>query len=159
MTFRYGCWQYQPAFALAFADPQTRCAPVRRRWHHTEQRPMYSLGAGPMLGVRRPLRFLTWKLDLDDDQVHELAGVLRRLKTARAQAQVDWETSVADLADTFATTEFDSANTNDAIEGRKKSAAVLQDQVLAALQRLHGILDDDQRREFAYLLRSGGLAI
>src|SRR5580693_898248 len=41
---------------------------------------------GGSFGVRRPLRFLAHKLDLDDKQVGELAHVLSELKTERAQA-------------------------------------------------------------------------
>src|SRR5207244_3357986 len=40
-------------------------------------------------GVRRPLRFLAHKLDLDDRQVAALARILDALKTERAQAEVD----------------------------------------------------------------------
>ena len=40
-------------------------------------------------GVRRPLRFLAWRLQLDDAQVTTLAAILNELKTERAQAAVD----------------------------------------------------------------------
>ena len=120
---------------------------------------MHNMTSGPVLGVRRPLRFLTWKLDLDDDQVREFAEVLRRLKTARGQARIDWETSVADVADAFSADAFDEPAVERALDARKRSEAQLQDQVLIALRRVHEILEDDQRREFAYLLRSGGLVI
>src|SRR4051812_19532092 len=44
---------------------------------------------GGAFGVRRPLRFLAHKLELDEKQVTELARVLNELKTERAQAAVD----------------------------------------------------------------------
>src|SRR5437867_3740162 len=39
---------------------------------------------GGAFGVRRPLRFLAYKLDLDERQVSELAKILTDLKTERA---------------------------------------------------------------------------
>src|SRR5262245_51768411 len=35
-------------------------------------------------GARRPLRFLAWKLELNDDQLAEVAKILAELKTERA---------------------------------------------------------------------------
>src|SRR5262249_11994363 len=40
---------------------------------------------GGSFGVRRPLRFLAFKLELDEGQVTELAKILNDLKTERAQ--------------------------------------------------------------------------
>jgi hypothetical protein len=40
-------------------------------------------GAG--LGVRRPLRFLAWRLDLTEEQTSSLARILERLKLERAK--------------------------------------------------------------------------
>ena len=39
--------------------------------------------------MRRPLRFLAHKLDLDQKQIAELARILDELKIERAQADVD----------------------------------------------------------------------
>src|SRR5262245_46548065 len=50
-------------------------------------------------GVRRPLRFLAFKLDLDERQVAELAKILADLKTERAQAEVDGRRTLASFAD------------------------------------------------------------
>src|SRR5438874_402663 len=47
-----------------------------------------SFGGGSF-GVRRPLRFLAFRLGLDEMQVAELAKILDQLKTERAQAAVD----------------------------------------------------------------------
>src|SRR5579871_5517581 len=57
------------------------------------------LGGGGSFGVRRPLRFLAYKLDLDESQVTELATILHDLKTERAQAAVDDRRATAALAD------------------------------------------------------------
>src|SRR5690349_282243 len=47
------------------------------------------LGGGGAFGVRRPLRFLAYRLNLSETQVEELAKILDELKTERAQAAVD----------------------------------------------------------------------
>jgi hypothetical protein len=72
---------------------------------------------------------------------------------------VDWDGSVADIADTFTSIQFDKHKTRAAVDRRKRSASAQQDQVVEALRRLHAILFEDQRAELAYLLRSGSLEI
>src|SRR5262245_9016146 len=58
-------------------------------------------------GVRRPLRFVAYKLELDDRQVAELARVLDELKTERAQAEVDRRRTMSAFADAVAGETFD----------------------------------------------------
>src|SRR5262245_10868149 len=50
-------------------------------------------------GVRRPLRFLARKLDLDHSQMAELARILDELKIERAQADVDRRRTLSAFAD------------------------------------------------------------
>ena len=57
---------------------------------------------GGAFGVRRPLRFLAYKLELDEKQVAELARILGELKTERAQGEVDRRRSLAGFADAVA---------------------------------------------------------
>ena len=71
------------------------------------------LGAAAF-GVRRPLRFLAYKLELDDQQIGELARILNALKTERAQAEVDARRAMAGLADAVAATTFDHQVATDA---------------------------------------------
>ncbi|HEX5656393.1 MAG TPA: hypothetical protein VFX59_04325, partial [Polyangiales bacterium] len=52
---------------------------------------------GGVFGVRRPLRFLAYRLELSEDQVAVLATVLDELKTERAQAAVDQRRRVSAL--------------------------------------------------------------
>ena len=59
-------------------------------------------GPGGGFGVRRPLRFLAHKLDLDEKQVVQLARILDELKTERAQAAVDDRRTLAEFADALA---------------------------------------------------------
>lgn len=158
-TFRFRRWSCAPAYSTACSDTRAgRRAPADREGV-TSPHLMYNWHGGRMFGVRRPLRYLTWKLDLSDEQVRELADVLKRLKTARSQTRVDWDGSVADIADTLTSAQFDADKAQAAVERRKRSTNVQQDQVVEALRRLHEILDEDQRADFAYLLRSGNLEI
>jgi Spy/CpxP family protein refolding chaperone len=116
-------------------------------------------GWGGGFGVRRPLRFLAWKLELEEEQVAELAAILDDLKTERAQAAVDDRRSVASLADAVAAETFDAAKVSAATGERAKSAERLQAAVAKALGRIHTLLKPEQRSRFAYLLRTGALGI
>ena len=59
--------------------------------------------------MRRPLRFLAYKLELDERQVAELARILDELKTERAQAEVDRRRSLSGFADAVGGSTFDAA--------------------------------------------------
>ncbi|HEX8795670.1 MAG TPA: Spy/CpxP family protein refolding chaperone [Polyangiaceae bacterium] len=114
---------------------------------------------GGGFGVRRPLRFLAWKLELEEEQVAQLAAVLDDLKTERAQAAVDDRRAVAALADAVAAESFDEAKVSGATGDRARSAERLQAAVAKALGRIHALLEPEQRSRFAYLLRTGALGI
>ena len=114
---------------------------------------------GGYFGVRRPLRFLAYKLELDERQVGELARILDELKTERAQAEVDRRRTVSALADAVAGETFDAAKAGEGARLRVASAERLRDAVLKALQQIHGLLDADQRAKLAYLIRTGTLLI
>ena len=114
---------------------------------------------GGTFGVRRPLRFLAHKLDLDDGQVAELAAVLSELKTERAQAAVDHRRSTAAFADALAGPSFDAGRVGAIADERVHTAGRLRDAVVKALGRIHGMLRDDQRNKLAYLIRTGALLI
>ena len=116
-------------------------------------------GGGGAFGVRRPLRFLAFKLNLSEDQVSELAKILDELKTERAQAAVDERRVTSALADSVGLDQFSAEKAAEAGELRVKSAQRLRDAVLNALARIHAILDKDQRTQLAYLIRTGALAI
>jgi hypothetical protein len=143
------------------------CGPSgRSRWHEGE--PRFSSvsshgdepgGFGGPFGVRRPLRFLAFKLGLDDPQTAELAAILDDLKTERAQAAVDHRRMTSAVADLFAAASFDATKVAQAGAARVTSATRLADAQAKALQRVHATLDDGQRKAFAYLLRTGVIAI
>lgn len=114
---------------------------------------------GGGFGVRRPLRFLAYKLELDEKQVAELAKILGELKTERAQAAVDDRRCLADFAEALSGEAFDASRAAAAGERRVASAAKLRDAVAAALSRIHAILNPDQRARLAYLIRTGVLGL
>ena len=89
-------------------------------------------GGGGAFGVRRPLRFLAFKLDLDEAQVSELAKVLDELKTERAQAAVDDRRTTAAFADGVSAEVFDAAKAAEGGTLRVKAAERLRDAVIKA---------------------------
>jgi Spy/CpxP family protein refolding chaperone len=111
------------------------------------------------LGVRRPLRFLAHKLNLDERQVTELARILNELKTERAQAEVDRQRTLAAFADALSADAFDSAKASAGGDLRTQSAQRLRDAVLKALQQIHAILNPEQRGRLAHLIRTGTLVL
>jgi hypothetical protein len=115
-------------------------------------------GAGAF-GVRRPLRFLAHKLELDEEQVAELAAILGDLKTERAQAEVDARRATGALADAVAGDTVDAERLADGGGLRVKSAERLRDAVTSALRRIHALLRPEQRRRLAYLIRTGTLRV
>ena len=133
-------------------------APRGRSWGGPTEEMEDDFGAGGF-GVRRPLRFLAHKLDLDDRQVAELARILDELKTERAQAEVDRRRTVSAFADALAGDAFDEAKAGEGGELRVKSAERLRNAVLKAMRQIHAILNTDQRVRLAYLIRTGTLAV
>lgn len=146
------------------------CAPhAARTCHHHHSHHGHSWG-GPVeemdddfgsgsFGVRRPLRFLAHKLDLDDRQVAEVARILDELKTERAQAEVDRRRTVAAFADALSGDAFDAAKADEGGQLRVQSAQRVRDAVLKALRQIHGVLNAEQRVRLAYLIRTGTLTI
>ncbi|MBX3230714.1 MAG: Spy/CpxP family protein refolding chaperone [Labilithrix sp.] len=118
-------------------------------------------GGGPegQFGVRRPLRFLAHKLDLSEEQTANLARILDELKTERAQAEVDQRRTIAAFADAIEAATFGEARATEGGDQRVETAKRLRDAVVKALAQIHALLDDDQRKRFAYLVRTGVLAL
>jgi len=115
--------------------------------------------AGGSFGVRRPLRFLAYKLELDEKQVAELARILDEIKTERAQAAVDHRRAISVFADAIEGDAFDESKAKSGADLRLESANRLRGAVLSALGRLHKLLDGEQRARLAYLIRTGTLSI
>jgi Spy/CpxP family protein refolding chaperone len=140
------------------------CGPQAGGWHGHGESYEAAGGAGDdvgggSFGVRRPLRFLAFKLDLKDAQVTELASILSELKTERAQAAVDHRRTTSALAEAVAAESFDEAKVKAAAGQRVKSDELVQTAVVRALGRIHALLEPEQRSKLAYLLRTGALSI
>ena len=114
---------------------------------------------GGAFGVRRPLRFLAHKLDLDEKQVTELARILDELKTERAQAEVDNRRALSEFADALTGETFDAAKAASGGDRRVASTGRLREALIKALQQIHSLLNAEQRGRFAYLIRTGVLAV
>ena len=110
---------------------------------------------GGGFGVRRPLRFLANRLELDEDQVATLARILNELKTERAQAEVDQQRTVTAFADAIEGPAFDEARAEEGGKLRVASAERLKAAVQKALVAIHALLTKEQRQKFAYLVRTG----
>lgn len=115
-------------------------------------------GGGPF-GVRRPLRYLAYKLELDDAQVREVARILDELKTERAQDAVDQRRTSASFADALTDEAFDAERVGAAAALRVKSAERMKAAIVGALQKLHAVLRPDQRETLATLMRTGAVSM
>jgi Spy/CpxP family protein refolding chaperone len=116
-------------------------------------------GEGGSFGVRRPLRFLAYKLNLSEEQVAQLAKILDELKTERAQAAVDDRRTVSAFADALGLEQFDESRAREGGDLRVKSGERLRDAVVKALGKIHALLDSGQRAQLAYLIRTGVLSL
>jgi Spy/CpxP family protein refolding chaperone len=114
---------------------------------------------GGGFGVRRPLRFLAHKLELDDKQVAQLARILDELKTERAQVAVDDRRTLGDFADALAGAQFDQARAAAGGDRRAESTRRLRDVLVRSLGQIHAILTPPQRERLAYLIRTGVLVV
>jgi Spy/CpxP family protein refolding chaperone len=118
-----------------------------------------SFDEGGVLGVRRPLRFLAYKLELSEAQVATFAAVLDELKTERAQAAVDQRRRLSALAETLESATFDEQRVATIGDDQRQSDEKIHAAVARALKKMHEALDDEQRKRLAYLLRTGALTM
>lgn len=112
-----------------------------------------------MFGVRRPLRVMAHELELDEDQIAQLARIIDELKNGRAQAALDERRSVGLIADGMLEESFDRDKVRGALDLRVAAAERLRDAIAQALADTHALLRPEQRKKLAYLLRSGLLTI
>jgi Spy/CpxP family protein refolding chaperone len=143
------------------------------RWWHAQQGGCgggfghgHGHGFGPMhghgddggaFGVRRPLRFLAHRLQLDERQTAELARILDEIKTERAQVSVDERRALSAFADSVSGDVLDAGKLGEAAASRVRSAERLRDAVVNALGRIHALLDAEQRKQLSFLIRTGAV--
>ena len=106
-------------------------------------------------GIRRPVRFLGMRLELDDKQLSKLAKIVERIRIEREQAAVDLRRAAGEFADALEGSEFGPDTVEAAARRRVDAAKRVQDVVSDALSELHELLDDEQREELADLIRAG----
>jgi len=106
-------------------------------------------------GIRRPLRFLSHKLDLDESQTAVLAAVLDDVKTERAQADVDKRRAQKLLSEAFSGESFDEDKAKQATKLRTESTERVLKLTAEGLKSFHAALDDNQRQRLATMMRAG----
>ena len=139
-------------------DARFRAYAAYRAARGDEETADAGLGGGSF-GVRRPLRFLAYKLELQEAQVAQLARILDEIKTERAQAAVDNRRALSAFADAIEGEKFDRPRAEAGAAIRLQTAERLREAVVTALRKLHELLDREQRERLAYLIRTGTLSI
>ncbi len=153
-------WEHARRHRAAHCGSAAGCGPHAGRGDgESEWRDASGREEGTGFGVRRPLRFLAHRLDLDEKQAAKLAKIIDDLKTERAQAAVDDRRTTAAFADAVAGESFDAPAAAAAAERRVESARRLKEAVGKALGEIHGLLNAEQRESLAYLIRTGALLI
>lgn len=183
---RYGCfgasWPMRPmkmAYAYGYAVPDDgfeddvqardeRASGERGRstWYaHREHRGRRGHRSGNF-GVRRPLRYLSYQLDLDESQRRAVAAALDSVKIEREQMALDEKKMVSALADLVhagGSEEVADKLSTDALKetlsARVRGSEQLQKRIAKALKQIVEVLDPDQRQEFAYLIRTGDFRV
>ena len=156
----FGVWPYRYAYGVAYtaprdSDDQDGQAPP---WYaHREHRHRGRRSAS--FGVRRPLRYLSYQLDLDESQRRKIAALLHSVKLEREQAALDEKKMVSDLADLVTGPEISSETLKDTLSARVRSAERLQEKTAEVLREIVAVLDPDQTEEFSYLLRTGAFRV
>ena len=105
------------------------------------------------------MRFLAHKLELGEEQVAAFATILDDLKTERAQSAVDQRRRISALAEAIEGSSVDDARLASVGDEQQRTEQRMHDAVTRALKKMHGALDDEQRKRLAYLLRTGALSI
>ncbi len=143
---RHLCW---PRYAYAGITSPKKYTRYETRWH----------GRGASFGVRRPLRYLAHRLDLDESQTRRMAAVLNQLKTEREQAAVDEKRSIAAIAELMAEGTPTLEEVHEALESRANATHKLNEETAKAVVAISDFLDEDQKDEFINLLLTGTISL
>ena len=137
-------WYLRPAYASGCADTSSRYETRKHR--------------GAQFGVRRPLRYLSYQLDLSENQMRRMSSVLNAIKNEREQSALDEKRTVTAIADLMADGTPTLEEFSEALQPRTRSAEQLQAEIASGLVQIFDILDDDQREQFVVLLLSGAIS-
>ena len=151
------CHGWSRRYAFGWANSAKDCDFETATPSYQSRRHRSARGGG--YGARRPLRYLSYNLDLDENQVRKIAAVLDGLKMEREQASLDEKKTVSELAKLVTVENVGVDDLRAALAPRVQSTERLQVTIAKGLQEIVDILDVDQRQEFAYLLRSGAFRI
>jgi hypothetical protein len=110
---------------------------------------------GSSFGVRRPLRFIAYKLGLSEMQVTHLAEIINTIKTERAQSAVDDRRAQAAFAAALEGEKFLDEQAGSGATTRVQSSERLQKVIVESLKQMHQLLNEEQRAKLAYLVRTG----
>lgn len=147
-------WSYRPAYAHGSCGNKRPFYESRGSRHS----PSSTRGGGGF-GIRRPLRYLSYHLDLDESQRRSVAASFERIKLEREQVELDHKKLDASLADQFARADVSVDDLRQTLAPRTQSDANMQTVVAKELYEISAILDAEQREEFAHLLRTGVLKL
>ena len=142
-------WPWEYAYA-GHSSPRSSYKKYESRWHSH---------SGSNFGVRRPLRYLTHRLDLDDSQVRGMASILNQLKTEREQATLDEKRCTAAIADLLSKGTPTLEECSETLSSRLDTTKQLNEETSKAIVAICTLLDDDQREEFTKLLLMGDFTL
>lgn len=143
-------WSYGSGYALAGDGPPVT---MESRHQSTSHRGRGSRSHANF-GVRRPLRYLSYQLDLDEKQTRQMAKILDRLKTERAQVALDDDRTMSNIAELVTSETLSVESLQDTLSARVEGADRLRTEVANAIAEIVDMLDPDQREEFSHLLTS-----
>ena len=156
MKYRPFCWS-TPAYAGYYHAYKKHCTNRHASKHpnHNAMETRWHRGGGASFGVRRPLRYLSHRLDLDESQMRRMASVLNQLKTEREQTALDEKRTVANLAGLLTEGTPTLEDCKAQLAGRVNAAEHMQNETAKAVIAISELLDEDQRGEFIDLLLTG----
>ena len=150
--FNCSPWSRRYAYAHAYRD----CGPSyysNKRTKRTSMESRRHRSGG--FGVRRPLRYLSYHLDLDDVQRRKFAASFEKIKLEREQAKIDRKKADAKLADELSRVDVSVEEIKSVLASRDRIADASQTILAEELHGLVSILDSEQLEEFVHLVRSG----
>lgn len=121
-------------------------------WH--EGRP--GRGFGP-LGARRALRMLFWRLDTSPGQEKAIRAEIEKLVERLWTAKRSLHQSRGALAQAMRGEKFDEAPIAESLAAHEHEIREIKGEIMAALGRVHEVLDQRQRELLAEMLEPGTL--
>lgn len=148
-----------PTYASAWCETGSRASGTEWTYHSSSRGSGDGVFGSGGFGVRRPIRFLSERLDLSEKQVSELARIVEQIRIERAQAAVDLRRAAGELAAALESGDFTMDAAESAGQRRVEAAKSVQNVVSRSLKLLHEMLDEDQRGELASLIRTGAIKL